>query len=184
MIVSDCPQSSCVEIVLKKNSFTVRPQDTRLHFCVPEKSRASCFVCGRHACKYEQFTKARVAQKISQSRALDHCHTLSPNLPDCVIFTIPSTFSQHSQNAVITSNWTMLCGLLVEHLTLSDWVWEFSGTHRATFKIVGLFMYTFVTFFSLVTAGIVSKISPSLVIPIFQIMLDKVAPKEAFSPTT
>lgn len=76
----------------------------------------------------------------------------------------------------------MLCGLLVEYLTPSDWVWEFSGTNRAAFKIVGLLVYTLVTFFSLVTAGIVSKISPSLINTIFQIVLYNVAPEETFSP--
>lgn len=84
----------------------------------------------------------------------------------------------------------MLCGLLVEYLTLSDWVWEFPGTHRAAFKVVSaplwmtlLSMYTLLTFVSLLTAGIVSKLFPSLVTPLFLTLLDKVAPEDAFCPT-
>ena len=84
----------------------------------------------------------------------------------------------------------MLCGLLVEYLTLSDWVWEFPGTHRAAFKVVSaplwltvLSMYTLVTFVSLLTAGIVSKLFPSLVTPLFLTLLDKVAPEDAFCAT-
>ena len=85
----------------------------------------------------------------------------------------------------------MLCGLLVEYLTVSDWVWENPGTHRAAFKVVSaplwmtlLSVYTLVTFVSLLTFGIVSKLFPSLVNPLFLTLLDKVAPEDAFCPTT
>ncbi len=84
----------------------------------------------------------------------------------------------------------MLCGLLLEYSTVSDWVREFpSYSNRASLKVVSaplwmaaLSLYTLGTFGGLLMAGLVSNCCPSLFTPLFEALLDKVAPSETFCP--
>lgn len=83
----------------------------------------------------------------------------------------------------------MLCGLLVDKITLSDWILEFpSYSNRAAMKVVSapvwmtlLSLYTLTTFLGLLLAGLVSKLCPSIFTPLFEALLDKVAPSDTYS---
>ncbi len=80
----------------------------------------------------------------------------------------------------------MLFGLLLDEVTLADVVAEVHTTGNRAVQVVTaplwmalLSLYSLSTFLSLLTAGFLSKIAPTLFTPLFETLLDKVSPTDS-----